>query len=1139
MSAGTTCRLTAVFLALVAIVAIIGLASAEEFTDVPRWHWAWAYVQGVRDASITTGYGDGTYQPSVIVARDQMAVFIARAMCDGDANVPDGPDTASFADVPNTGFGPDGTDPFWAYKYVEYAVSHHVTAGFDDGLYHPDWDVTRGQMAAFMARAMCGGEEYVPTPSGTPRFPDVTDTENSWCYKHVEYIAGEGVTLGYPDGLYHPEIACARDQMAAYLCRAFDLPMPPQPYNITEYFPLTEGSSWVYETNDGMRTRTISGTQQAWGQTYARMVSDYGSVDLWRAAPEALYLGGLDYGDSGTLTFDPAYQIANGLGIGQIVNEQESTAYAGSSPAGTAWFDYYFVDVEDVTVPAGTFENCMKLRIQFQLMAEQDQQCYIWVAKGVGIVKMDSGDFGGEQWEVLVSANVGGHTYPTNAGPFRFSDYRPLEMGSTWVYTGSGGTTVDQIVGVAKVNDIEAAQLDTGPAEITPACSYYAVLDGALCYVGMREAGGSPVLTFSPPIALPETASVGDYGSATTQVYSDGSPVGQATFDWAVVGAGPLAVEAGEFENCMKLRTAITDPSSETSESYTWYALGVGPIKEDARPFGGTDWRTLLSASVSGVEYPVAGQSFNITDYVDLTVGNVWSYDNGYYTVTYAIPYLSYHDGYDWACVDDRGGSGGIEHLLRVDYDGLHYLGTTGTEVRYDPPLLIQNGLAPGDGGEEVSAYSESGIDEGDATFEYTFEGIQAASTDAGLFPDCMKVTYSLRVPWMPTGASQTGTRWFSRGLGAVLSVSSSTSSPEEVWTELLTSASIAGVNYPPADTAFTVTDYLPVAMDNRWATMAQGERWYGASTVIVDGTQFLSGLPIADTVYKLSRYDAAGYQGSDLIAIRTDGIGIYGHTDPVDGPMVVNPPLLIPNGAKVGDSGSGSATMHVWAGDHWQAMGTVNGFWELVAAGPITTSAGHFRDCILIRWGVDVPGMGEMVNYSWHARGVGVVKWCEADDSDWEEMMGATIGGVTIPADLPPNTPVSASIPQGASFGFDFSAGASTALPDDQDLSYVYVSAQDAYVMSFDPNGVSRTIGQGQYDFESIRAYSTFLPPDWYLRGQAWLHDCWVLGIGWDAIEGTTVVKTREGNYALVHITSATPTELGIEYVYPYGFFE
>jgi hypothetical protein len=198
-----------------------GMAGVCSFSDVPATFWAWKQIEAAAAAGVVQGYPEGDYQPTSTVTRDQMAVFIARAMCEGDANVPDGPETASFPDVPNTGYGADGTDPFWAYKYIEYAVANHVTVGYEDGLYHPDWEVTRGQMAAFMARAMCGGEEYVPDPPGSPRFPDVTEAVNSWCYKHVEYIAGQGVTLGYPDGLYHPEVNVARDQMAVYISRAF------------------------------------------------------------------------------------------------------------------------------------------------------------------------------------------------------------------------------------------------------------------------------------------------------------------------------------------------------------------------------------------------------------------------------------------------------------------------------------------------------------------------------------------------------------------------------------------------------------------------------------------------------------------------------------------------------------------------------------------------------------------------------------------------------------------------------------------------------------------------------------------------------------------------------------------------------
>jgi hypothetical protein len=40
---------------------------------------------------------------------------------------------------------------------------------------------------------------------------------------YVEYIAGQGVTHGYPDGSYHPEVTCTRDQMAVYVARAFGL----------------------------------------------------------------------------------------------------------------------------------------------------------------------------------------------------------------------------------------------------------------------------------------------------------------------------------------------------------------------------------------------------------------------------------------------------------------------------------------------------------------------------------------------------------------------------------------------------------------------------------------------------------------------------------------------------------------------------------------------------------------------------------------------------------------------------------------------------------------------------------------------------------------------------------------------------
>jgi hypothetical protein len=184
----------------------------ERFGDVPVTHWAWAEVDAAAQADIVQGYWDG-YRPEEAVTRDQMAVYISRALAGEDLAVPAYAGSAHFADVPAD---------HWAYRYVEYCYDAGVVQGYWDG-YHPSEPVDRGQMAAYMARALAGGEASVPEDSdGTPSFADVPS--DFWAYRHVEYCRDHGIVQGYPDG-YHPERVVTRDQMAVYVQRAFDLPM--------------------------------------------------------------------------------------------------------------------------------------------------------------------------------------------------------------------------------------------------------------------------------------------------------------------------------------------------------------------------------------------------------------------------------------------------------------------------------------------------------------------------------------------------------------------------------------------------------------------------------------------------------------------------------------------------------------------------------------------------------------------------------------------------------------------------------------------------------------------------------------------------------------------------------------------------
>jgi len=109
---------------------------------------------------------------------------------------------------------------------VEYAVANGIVEGYPEGDYRPAVTVDRGQMAVFIARAIATPTGEAGVPDGgcqEPVFPDVGC--EFWARKYIQYIKERAITSGYRDGLYHPEYACTRDQMAVYVQRAFELPM--------------------------------------------------------------------------------------------------------------------------------------------------------------------------------------------------------------------------------------------------------------------------------------------------------------------------------------------------------------------------------------------------------------------------------------------------------------------------------------------------------------------------------------------------------------------------------------------------------------------------------------------------------------------------------------------------------------------------------------------------------------------------------------------------------------------------------------------------------------------------------------------------------------------------------------------------
>jgi hypothetical protein len=112
---------------------------------------------------------------------------------------------SDFADV-------HALHPF--HDFVEKIRRRRVTAGCGAGTYCPDADVTRAQMAPFLLVSRYGAC-FLPAEATGSLFADVpgTDPFASW----IEQLASLGVTAGCGGGLYCPQAAVTRAQMAVFL----------------------------------------------------------------------------------------------------------------------------------------------------------------------------------------------------------------------------------------------------------------------------------------------------------------------------------------------------------------------------------------------------------------------------------------------------------------------------------------------------------------------------------------------------------------------------------------------------------------------------------------------------------------------------------------------------------------------------------------------------------------------------------------------------------------------------------------------------------------------------------------------------------------------------------------------------------
>jgi hypothetical protein len=183
-------------------VGAVELDADQEFSDVQVSHPFFWEIDCIATIEIAEGYPDGTFRPTRTITRQAAIAWVWRLegepATSGPPTFPDVPPTHPFADA------------------IAWAEQEGIAEGYGDGTFRPGRAVSRQAVAQWLFEAV-GTFPITPAP-----FTDVP-------FMHpfiipISWLAEAGITEGFPDNTFRPAASITRQALAAWLCRASELP---------------------------------------------------------------------------------------------------------------------------------------------------------------------------------------------------------------------------------------------------------------------------------------------------------------------------------------------------------------------------------------------------------------------------------------------------------------------------------------------------------------------------------------------------------------------------------------------------------------------------------------------------------------------------------------------------------------------------------------------------------------------------------------------------------------------------------------------------------------------------------------------------------------------------------------------------
>lgn len=184
-----------------------GTVGAASYSDVNGSDWFYEAVNYCTEKGLMNGVGNDRFAPQDTMTRAQFVTILGRM------------DGVNQSDYTGNGGFTDVVTGSWYAPYVVWAKQFGVTSGVTSTTFAPDDNVTREQVATFVARYLnlkCTQLQKDAKPA--PAFPD-SGSISAWAKDAVEAMRLAGLLRGSDQGLVQPGKNMTRAEGATFLMR--------------------------------------------------------------------------------------------------------------------------------------------------------------------------------------------------------------------------------------------------------------------------------------------------------------------------------------------------------------------------------------------------------------------------------------------------------------------------------------------------------------------------------------------------------------------------------------------------------------------------------------------------------------------------------------------------------------------------------------------------------------------------------------------------------------------------------------------------------------------------------------------------------------------------------------------------------